>query len=256
MRESSSVRLSWSSARGPGAGGGRRLAAGLLAGGRRLGLTLGQLGIKLGLFALEALLGARFDLGLGGRDGGQPVFSALDLRGQIHALGHAAPIGRFGQREHLLHFGLELGLDLLGVPIRERAVSAGVGVDLGTVQAHGAKARELVLAGDLQHLHEGIGELIAETAAERRQRVVVRMLVARDEAEGQRVVRGPLDLAARMGSRRVAVDQQRQQQRRVVGIATATRVGALQCRQVQPFHHIDHVARQVRFGQPVLHRRW
>jgi hypothetical protein len=122
-------------------------------------------------------------------------------------------------------------------------------------RAHRAKARELVLPGHLQHLHEGIGELRAKTAAEACQGVVVRVLVAGDEPEGKRIVGSPLDLAARMRPRRVAVDQQGQQHRRMVGVAAAARVGTRQRRQVQGLHHIDHVARQVRFGQPVLHRR-
>ncbi|GAB1424441.1 hypothetical protein MASR2M16_16750 [Thauera terpenica] len=50
------------------------------------------------------------------------------------------------------------------------------------VQAHRAEARELALAGYLQHLHEDIGELFAEPATKRRQCIVVRVLVAGNEA--------------------------------------------------------------------------
>lgn len=204
--------------------------------------------LVLGLLVREAFGGARLDLGLGGGDGGQPRFATRNFRRQIHAFGHAALIGRFGQLEHFLHFGLELGFDLFGVSVGERAVPTGVGVDLGAVQTHRAKAREPILTRHLQYLHEDIGELLAEAAPEARQGVMVRVLVAGDEAEGQRIVGGPLDLAARVRPRRVAVDQQRQQQRRMVGVASTAGVGSLQFRQVQPVDHIDHVARQVRFG--------
>lgn len=57
-----------------------------------------------------------------------------------------------------------------------------------------------------------------------------------------------------MRPRRVAVDQQRQQHRRVVGIAATPRVRALQRRQIQRLDHVDQIARQVRFGQPFLYR--
>jgi hypothetical protein len=40
----------------------------------------------------------------------------------------------------------------------------------------------------LQHLHEDLRKLFAEAATEIRQRVVIRMLVAGDETEGQRVI--------------------------------------------------------------------
>jgi len=99
----------------------------------------------------------------------------------------------------------------------------------------------------LQHLNEDRSEFLAESAAESGQGVVVRMPVAGDEPKRQRVVGGPFDLAARMRAGGVAVDQQRQQQRRVVGVTASTSVDAFQCRQVQPFDNIHHVPRQVRF---------
>lgn len=72
----------------------------------------------------------------------------------------------------------------------------GIGVDLGAVQTDRAKTRDLAIACDLQHLHKGRGELLAVTAAEAGQGVVIRMLVAGDKPERQRVIAGSLDLAA------------------------------------------------------------
>src|SRR3546814_14386499 len=40
----------------------------------------------------------------------------------VHSVRQRALIRRFGQRQQLLHLGLELRFDLLRVPIRERAV--------------------------------------------------------------------------------------------------------------------------------------
>ncbi len=84
---------------------------------------------------------------------------------------------------------------------------------------------------------------------------MVRVPVARDEPERERVVGCPLDLAAGEGARGVAVDEQRQQRGRVVRVAAPARVGALEFGQVQRIDHVHHAARQVALGQPILHRR-
>lgn len=68
-------------------------------------------------------------------------------------------------------------------------------MDLGAVQADRAKTREPVRTRDLQHLHENYRELLADAASKAGQSVVVRVLVAGDEAKGQRVAGGPLDPA-------------------------------------------------------------
>ena len=101
---------------------------------------------------------------------------------------------------------------------------------LGAVQAHRAEPRELIFAGHLQHLHEDRSKVFAKTAAEMGQRVVVGVLIAGDEPKRQRSVAGSLDLAAGVGASGLAVDQQREQQRRVIGRAATTRIRALQLR--------------------------
>ena len=63
-------------------------------------------------------------------------------------------------------------------------------------------------------------DLLGEAPPERRQGIVVGMAVGGDEAKRQRVVGRPLDLAPGVASRGVAVDEQRQQHRRVVRGAT------------------------------------
>jgi hypothetical protein len=66
---------------------------------------------------------------------------------------------------------------------------AGVGVDLGAVQADRAKPRELILPCHLQHLHKGRFELLAKPLAKARQSIVVRVQVAGDVAKRQGIVR-------------------------------------------------------------------
>ena len=201
------------------------------------------------------LLGACFNLGFGRGNRRQAILPALDLVGQTHPVGHRRLIRRFRQRQQFLYFGLQVGFDLLGVPIRQGAVPAGVGVNLGAVQTDGAETRELVLAGDLEDLDEGRLEFLAKASPKRRQGVVIRMPVAGNVPEGQRVVGRPLDLATGERPGGVAVDQQRQQRRRVIGLTAAADIGTFQCRQVESFHDIHDVARQVRLRQPVLYRR-
>ena len=55
----------------------------------------------------------------------------------------------------------------------------------------------------------------------RRQRIVVGMLVAGDEAERYRLIRGPLDLARAEHTRRIAIEQQAQQHFRSLGFPAA-----------------------------------
>lgn len=86
----------------------------------------------------------------------------------------------------------------------------GLGTNLGAIQADRAKARELVLTGDLENLHKGFEELLAEPATKRGERVMIRMLITGDESKCQRVIRRPLDLATRMHTCGVTVDQHRQ----------------------------------------------
>jgi len=110
-----------------------------------------------------------------------------------------------------LNLGLEVRRDGLGMPIGQGTVEAGVGVDLGAVEAEAAKVAQLVLAGDLEHLNKHRIELFAEALAKVGQGVVVGVTVAGKVTKRQRVVGRLLDLAAGVTAGGVAVDQQRQQ---------------------------------------------
>ena len=98
--------------------------------------------------------------------------------------------------------------------IGQRAVPAGIGVDLGAVERHRAQLEHAHLARHRQHLDEQPLDLLEKPAPERRDRVVIGMLVRRDEAERDRVIARPLQLAAREHPRSVAINQDAQQQRR------------------------------------------
>ena len=82
-----------------------RPAFGLLASSGCLGLAGGHLGLIFGLLVGEALLGTRFDLGLGLGNGGQPLFATLELLRQAHTVRHRRLVGGRGQLEQFLHLG-------------------------------------------------------------------------------------------------------------------------------------------------------
>ena len=67
--------------------------------------------------------------------------------------------------------------------IEQRAVPAGIGVDLGAVERHRAHLEHAHLARHLQHLDEEIPRSPEKLSPERCDRVVIRMLVRRDETE-------------------------------------------------------------------------
>jgi hypothetical protein len=140
IRDCSSVRLIWSLGRGPGSAAWvpcRRPSCRWLGG---LGLASGELGLVVGLLAGVALGGARLDLALGRGDGRQAVLAALEFIGHAHPVGDVGTVGLRGQRQQLLDLGLELRLDGLGMPIGQGAVTAGIGVDLGAVEADACRS--------------------------------------------------------------------------------------------------------------------
>ncbi len=74
-------------------------------------------------------------------------------------------LGRAGSRLGIV-FGLLvlkafLGprFNLPGVRVGQRTMPAGIGVNLGAIRTDGAKARELVRAGDLERLNEPNGKI-------------------------------------------------------------------------------------------------
>ena len=210
MRESSSVKLRLIGVLGSAAGRRRRPTTGSLAALLRPLLARCQLG---GVGGLGFGLDPRFDLGLGCGCRRQARFSAARLLGQVHALRRVTRDGRFRWLDQLRHFGLELGFQLLGVAVTHRAVTRGVGMRLGHVQAHRAQLQQAHLPGVAQHLDEDRFDLLQEALAEAVDDVVIRMRVRRDVAKSDRVIARPLRRPAGEGADSVAVEQQRHQHR-------------------------------------------
>ena len=92
---------------------------------------------------------------------------------------------------------------------------------LGPIQADRPQFQHARLLRQQEHLHKEVLQLGQEGAPKRRQGIVVGMLVACDEAEGHRLIRGALDLARTEHTRRIAIEQQAQQYFRSVGFPAA-----------------------------------
>ena len=93
---------------------------------------------------------------------------------------------------------------------------AGIGVDLRAIEPQSAQLRQAHLTRQKQHLNEQPFDLFEEPPPERRDGVVIGMIVGRDKTKRHRVVSRPLQLAARKYPRRVAINQNAQQHPRVV----------------------------------------
>ena len=229
--------------------------AGLLPGRRRLGRPLRHLGIMRGLLARMALLRPRFDRGFCAGNRRQTLLAPRQFLRDLHPVRHVRLIGRLGFRHQRGHLGLELRLDLARVLIRQRPVTTGIGVDLGSVQRHRPQLQHAHLAGQAQHLSEQRLDLPQKTPSERSNGVVIRMLVGGDEAERHGVISRPFQLAAGKHPGGIAINDQTEQQLRVIGCFTRSTVAAGHRPQIQPLDHLNHEPCQVPLRQPLVHRR-
>ena len=138
--------------------------------------------------------------------------------------------------------------------MRQRAVTAGVGVDLGAIERHGAELQHPHLAGHAEHLHEQRLDLFEEAAAECGDGVVVGMLVGGDEAERYQIVSRTLQVAAGKHADGVAVDNKAQQQPGMVRRLARAPVAAGHRPQVQSLDHFHNEPREVALRQPLIDR--
>ena len=130
---------------------------------------------------------------------------------------------------------------------------AGISVDLGAIQRYRAHLEHAHLARQLQHPHKQSFDLLEKAPTKRSDRVVVGMLVRRDEPERHRIIRRALQLTARKQPRRIAVHQNAQQQRRMIGSRTRTAIAPNHRRQVKTVDHLYNKPRQVFLRKPFIH---
>src|SRR3954451_6470786 len=194
MRESSSVRLTWSVGRGPSTGGWGGLPRGFLPVAAALASRAASLAscsacsrskrsrARASIVARASASFARRSLRRASSSGidrpsgrsERSAASALASRSATSAFNCASILPACSYDSALCR----LALAWILVPSR----------------AHLEHAH---LARHLQHLDEQTLDLLEKPSPERRDRVVIGMLVRRDEAEGDRVIACPLQLAAR-----------------------------------------------------------
>jgi hypothetical protein len=133
MRDSASVRLTWSLGPGPGSGALGGLPPGFLPVCSARASRAASLRSYSACSALEARVRAGFDLLFGGGDDGEALLAPLQFQRDIQLLGQRLVVGLLGQAHQLVDLALELLLQTVGVLPAQRLVLAGVGFDLGPI---------------------------------------------------------------------------------------------------------------------------
>ncbi len=233
----------------------RRLAPGLLARRGGLGLARRHLGFMLRLLARVPLPGPRLDRRPRLGDLAQTLLAPRQFVGNRHAVGDIRLVRRLGLGQQIGDLGLQLRLDLARALVGKRAVPARVGVDLRPVQSDRAHLQHAHLARQLKNLDEQLLDLLQEPPPKRGDRVVVGMVVRRDEPERHRVVSRPLQLAARKYARRVTVNQQTQQHPGMIRSRTRASVNPAHPPQVETVDHFHDKPSQVPLRKPLVNRR-
>jgi hypothetical protein len=199
-------------------------------------------------------LRTRLDHGLRFRDLGKTRLAPRQFLRDRHAIRRIRLVRRLGLRQQIGHLGLQLRLDLARVLIGQRAVTAGIGVDLGPVEPHRAHLQNAHLARQKQNLDEKRLDLLQKPPPERRDRVVIGVFVRRDEAERHAVVRRPLQLAARKYPRRIAINQKTQQKRRVIRRRARPTIATAHRTKIKPIDNFNYKPRQMALRQPLVNR--
>ena len=104
----------------------------------------------------------------------------------------------------------------------------------------GPGLQQLHLPRDAKHLYEQRLNFLEESLAERAQRIVIRVGIGCEVAKCQGIVRCLLDAPARIGARGIAVYEQCQEHRRVIGRRARAAVSTDQRREVQLIDDVRH----------------
>ncbi len=170
------------------------------------------------LLALKTLFCPRLQLGTGFSQLLQALVAQRQFVWYRHAVGNVGGVGGLRLGQQFGDLGFQLRLDLARAPIRKRAVAAGIGMDLGAIQANRAQPHHAHLARQQQHLHEQLLDLRQKPPPEHRNRVVVGMVIGGDETKRHRIIARPFQLAAGKYPGGITVDQHPQQQARMIGL--------------------------------------
>ncbi len=145
----------------------------------------------LRLLARMPLPGSRLDRRPRLGDLAQTLLAPRQFIGDRHPVGNVGRIRSLGFGHQIGDLGLQLRFDLARILIGKRAVPARVGVDLRPVQSDRAHLQNAHLARQLKNLDEQLLDLLQEPPPKRGDRVVVGMIVRRDEPKRHRVRSSP-----------------------------------------------------------------
>lgn len=210
----------------------------------------------LRLLARMTFLGARFDLRTRFGDLAQTLLAPRQFVGNRHPIGDVRRVRRLGFGHETGDFGLQLRLDLACMFIGKRAVPARVGMNFRTVEPDRTHLQHAHLACEQQHLNEQPLDLLEKAPPERRDCVVVGMIVGGNETKRHRVIRRPLQLAARKYARRITINQNAQQHSRMIRRRAGAAITAAHRAKVEPVDHLHNEASQMLLWQPLVNRRW
>ena len=127
----------------------------------------------------------------------------------------------------------------------------GVGLELGAIDAHQPHPQQLQLLGQKQNLQEALRHRLEVRTPKGRDRVVVRVMVRRHEANPDIAVRRPLDPAAREDPVRIAIDQQRQHHPGMILRRARAAMVDLEGTEIDALDRLDHEVRQIILGDPI-----
>ena len=163
----------------------------------------------------------------------------------------ASHVRRLRPAQQRRDLAFQLGDQRARALIRHRTMLAGVGLELGAVNAHQAHAQQLQLLGQKQNLQEALRHRREVLPPEARDRIVVGVTVRRNEANPDIAVRRPLDPTAGKDPVGVAVDQQRQHHPGVILRRARAAMVHLEGAQSDTLHRLDHEVRQIIRRDPV-----
>ena len=201
------------------------------------------------------LLGPRLDRRPRLGDLAKALLAPRQFVGDRQAVGNLGRIRSLGLGHQIGDLGLQLLLKPARVLIGKRAVATRVGVDLRAVQPDRAHLQHAHLARQLKNLDEQLLDVLQEPPPKRGDRVVVGMIVRRDEPERHRVISRTLKLPARKHARRVTVNQQAQQHPGMIRSRTRASVSPAHPAKVETVDHLYDEPRQVLLRKPPVDRR-
>ena len=231
-----------------------RLAARLFSARLRLRLTRRELGFVLRLLARMAFLGSRLDLRPHLGQLAQTLLAPRQFVRYRHAVGNVRLVRRFGFGHQIGDLGFQLRLDLAGMLMRQPRCAGWRWRGSSYRPAPPSPFSERPSPARAAALERTELRSPRESAAEGRDRVVVGMIVGRDEPECHRVIGRTLQLAARKHARRIAVNQKAQQHSRMIRRRPGTAISAAHRAKIEPLDNLHDKSRQMFFGKPFVDR--